>query len=174
MSPWSLKKASVWLCQQHNSVSFDQIFLKIAYKVDIDEISNDCETWPDRIINLRVTSPWFLKKCLTFSPACESCKVDISGISDKFETWPDCNNFQRVMSPWLLEKLILWSARIICLRGMPHWLLKKAHIWLFHQHNLFSFDWIMIRLTWMTSWTNSKTDVMEKRKKKKERKCYLF
>ena len=60
------EKASVWLYHQCNSFSFFRIFLKLADKVDMDEFSDDSETWPDRIINLRVTSPWLLKKPLFY------------------------------------------------------------------------------------------------------------
>ena len=48
----------------HNSFSFYRIFLKIADKIDMDEISKEFENWTYRIINLRVTSPWLLKKPL--------------------------------------------------------------------------------------------------------------
>ena len=44
-------------CHHYNSFSFDQMFLKLTNKVDMDEISVKFENWPDRIINLRVTSP---------------------------------------------------------------------------------------------------------------------
>ena len=37
------EKASVWLCHQHNSFSFDQIFLKLADKVDMDEFLDKSE-----------------------------------------------------------------------------------------------------------------------------------
>ena len=42
---------------QHNSFSFDRIFQKLADKMDMEEISVEFKTWPDRIISLRVTSP---------------------------------------------------------------------------------------------------------------------
>ena len=37
---------------------------KTADKVDIDGISDEFETWLDRIMNVRVMSPWLLKKSL--------------------------------------------------------------------------------------------------------------
>ena len=51
-------------CHHHNSFSFDCIFLKLAEKADMDEISKKFENWLDRNINLLVTSPWLLKKPL--------------------------------------------------------------------------------------------------------------
>ena len=44
-------------------------------------------------------------------------------ISDELETWPDRMIYFRVTFPWLL---------------------KRAYIWLYHQHNLFSFDQIIL------------------------------
>ena len=38
----------------HNSFSFDRIHLKLADKVDMDEISEEFKNWPDRIINLEL------------------------------------------------------------------------------------------------------------------------
>ena len=49
------EKASVLLCYQHYSFNFDGIYLKLADKVDMDDISNRFETWTGRIINLRIT-----------------------------------------------------------------------------------------------------------------------
>ena len=46
-------------------------------------------------------------------------------ISDNAETWPDCIICQRVTSTWLCE---------------------KVNIWLYHQHNSFRFDWIILEL----------------------------
>ena len=57
-SPWLLKKASVWIYHRYNSFSFDQMFLKRGDNVDINEICDKFENWPDRMINLRVASPW--------------------------------------------------------------------------------------------------------------------
>ena len=37
MAPWLLHKP-IWLCHQHNLFNFDRIFLKLADKVDIDEV----------------------------------------------------------------------------------------------------------------------------------------
>ena len=45
------------VCHHYNSFSFDRMFLKLTDKLGMDEISDKFETWPDRIINLRVTSP---------------------------------------------------------------------------------------------------------------------
>ena len=42
---------------QHNSFIFDQISLKLADKVDIDEVSDKLENSTDWIINLNITSP---------------------------------------------------------------------------------------------------------------------
>ena len=55
---------SVWLCHQLNSFSFVWIFLKLADKVDRDEFSDNFQTWPDQIFNLRVMSRWLRKKPL--------------------------------------------------------------------------------------------------------------
>ena len=60
--PLIAEKASVWLFHQHNSISFDPIFLKFADKVDMDKISHEFETWPDWIICLRFALPLLLKK----------------------------------------------------------------------------------------------------------------
>ena len=49
-------------CHHHNSFSFDWMFLKLAGKVDRRKISYSVKNWPDWIINLRVMSPWLLKK----------------------------------------------------------------------------------------------------------------
>ena len=49
-------------CHQHNSLYFDQIFLKLADKVDMNDISHEFENLLDWIISLRVTSPLSLKK----------------------------------------------------------------------------------------------------------------
>ena len=46
-----------YACHHHNSFSFDQMFLKLADKMGMDEILNRLENWPDQIIYLRVTSP---------------------------------------------------------------------------------------------------------------------
>ena len=43
-------------CHHNNSHSFDRLFLKLADKMNMDTISNKFENWPDRIIDLRVTS----------------------------------------------------------------------------------------------------------------------
>ena len=40
------------------------MFLELAGKMDMDEISNKFENWPDQIIILTVNSPWLLKKPL--------------------------------------------------------------------------------------------------------------
>ena len=39
--------ASDRLCHHHNSFSFDQKLLKLAAKVDRDQISDKFENWPD-------------------------------------------------------------------------------------------------------------------------------
>ena len=62
--PLDCWKASVWLCHQHNSFNFDRIILTLADKMDMDEIWDEFENWPNRIIYVRVTSPWLLKKPL--------------------------------------------------------------------------------------------------------------
>ena len=50
--PLVVEKASIRLCYQHNSFSLDGMFLKLADKVDMYEIFNEFETWPDQIICL--------------------------------------------------------------------------------------------------------------------------
>ena len=52
--PLIVKKAFVCLCHQHNSFSFDRICLKLADKVDMDEILDEFENWPDRVSTVRV------------------------------------------------------------------------------------------------------------------------
>ena len=44
------------VCHQHDSFSFDWIFLKLADKRGMDEISDEFKAWPDWIINIRVMS----------------------------------------------------------------------------------------------------------------------
>ena len=55
---------SDWLRHQHISFSFEQSFEKHANKVGMDRILNKFKNWPEPIINLRVMSPWLLKKPL--------------------------------------------------------------------------------------------------------------
>ena len=45
--PTTGEKASVWLCHQGNLFSFHQIFLKFADKMNMDEIWDEFENWPD-------------------------------------------------------------------------------------------------------------------------------
>ena len=62
----------------------------------MDEISYEFEIWPDRIIDLRITSPWLLKKsdCLTLSSAFSfdwiflklADKIGMDEFSDELET----------------------------------------------------------------------------------------
>ena len=54
--PFIAEQASVWLCHQHNSIGFDQMFLKLPEQVDMDEILEEFENWPDQIMDLRVMS----------------------------------------------------------------------------------------------------------------------
>ena len=76
----------------------------------MDEISDKFGNWPDRIINLRVTSPWLLKKPLFGFVISMSFrfnhiflkladKVDINEIWEKIENWPDRNIDLRVTPP---------------------------------------------------------------------------
>ena len=51
--PWLLKRASVLLCHQNNSVSFDRFFLTLADKVDMEAFSVEFKNWPDRSVNLK-------------------------------------------------------------------------------------------------------------------------
>ena len=44
-------------CRHHNSFSFDQRFVKLANKVEMDEILDEFTNWPDQIISFRVMSP---------------------------------------------------------------------------------------------------------------------
>ena len=48
----------------YNSFSFDRMFLKLGDNVDMDEILEKFENLLDRIIGLKLTSPWLLKKPL--------------------------------------------------------------------------------------------------------------
>ena len=68
-------------------------FLKVADKMDMDEILDKFENWPDQIINLSITSSWLLKKPLfgfvisiTHSVLIEtSSDVDMDEISKKLK-----------------------------------------------------------------------------------------
>ena len=117
----------------------------------MDEISDDFKTWPDQIINLRVSSTDCWKKSLfdfvinnafgfdrIFLKVAD--KVDMDGISGEFETWPD------------------W---IICLSLMSPWLLKKPvfdFIFSINHSVLIGSSWnLQIRWTWMKPWINLKT-----------------
>ena len=80
--PLIFEKASFSLCHQRNSFSFDQIFLKLSDKEDMDEISDKIENWPDRLINPIVTSPGLLKKPLIDYVISITCSVLIG--SKKF------------------------------------------------------------------------------------------
>ena len=95
------------------------MFLKLADKVDMDEISNKFENWPDRIVNLRVTSPWLLKKPLfdfVFSMSFSfdrmflklADKVAMHEISDRFENWPDRIINLKSYVPLIVEKASVW------------------------------------------------------------------
>ena len=57
LHPLIAEKGFVLLCHQYNSFSFDKLFLKLADKEDMVEISDEFENWPDQIIINRVTSP---------------------------------------------------------------------------------------------------------------------
>ena len=102
-------------CHYHNCFSFGWMFLKLADKVNMDKISDKFENWPDRIMNLTVTSPWLLKKpkfnfvirvthSVLIGCSWNADKVDMDKISDKFENWPDRIINLRVAFPWLLKK----------------------------------------------------------------------
>ena len=51
-------------CHKHNLFSFDWMIIVLADKVDMNDISDKFENWPDPIINLRVTLPSLPKKPL--------------------------------------------------------------------------------------------------------------
>ena len=82
------------------------MFLKLAYKVDRDEISIKFENWPDLIINLSYL-PLIAKKSLCQRNSFSfdlmflklGDKVDRDKISDKFKNWPDLIICLRVTSP---------------------------------------------------------------------------
>ena len=57
--PLIAEKNKLCLTYQRNSFSFDRIFLKLTDTADMAEIAD--RNWPDRIINLRVTSSRLLK-----------------------------------------------------------------------------------------------------------------
>ena len=50
----------------HNSLNVNQTILKLAEKMDMDEILDEFESLPDRNINHRATSPLLLKKASDF------------------------------------------------------------------------------------------------------------
>ena len=107
------------------------MFLKLVDTVDVEEISDEFENWPDRIINLRVTSPRLLKLChqrnlFSFARIFLKLadKVTTDNISVGYEDWID----------WIIN-----------LRVTPPWLLKKP-LFDFVKHNSFSFDRIFIIL----------------------------
>ena len=103
------------VCLHHNSFSFDRMFLKLADKMDMDEISDKIENRLDLIINLRVTTPWLLKTLLfdfvisvTHSVLIRcSWNLQIRWIWMK--SWTSLKTGQirsliLVTSPWLLKK----------------------------------------------------------------------
>ena len=96
----------------HYSFSFDRMCLKLADKVDMDEILRKFEKWPDWIINLRVTSPCLLKKASVW--LCHQC--------NPFSSW----NLQ-IRWIWMISwtKSKTGQIGIINLRVMSPWLLKK-------------------------------------------------
>ena len=51
-----VKKSLYLTYHQHNLFSFDWIILKLADKVDMDEVLDKFENCPDQIIYFRVTS----------------------------------------------------------------------------------------------------------------------
>ena len=133
MYPCLLKKASIWHFHQHKSFSFDRIFLKLAYKVDIDEISYKFENWPDQLHPLdwwknsvRLCHHYNLfrlnRNILKFA-----AKMDMDKISEKFGNWPDRFIYYRITSHWLLEKPLFdfVVCRFIYYRITSHWLLEK-------------------------------------------------
>ena len=136
-SPWLLKTLLFYFVITINHSLLFPMFLKLADKEDMDEISDKFENWLDRIINLRVTSPWLLKKPLfdiviskthlgfdrMFLKLAD--KVDTDKISNKFKNWQDRKINLRVTSPWLL---------------------KKASVWLCHQRNSFSSNRMFLKL----------------------------
>ena len=105
-------------CHQGYLFNFDWIFLKVADKVDIDEISDKLENWSHRIINHRVTSLDFRKKPLfdfvvsrTFSFnqifLKVADKVNMDEIPDKFENCLDRIINLTVTFPQMLKKPLL-------------------------------------------------------------------
>ena len=115
--PFIAEKASVWLCHQHNSIGFDQMFLKLPEQVDMDEILDEFENWPDQIMDQsyvsdcckgQLASVWLCHQRNLFSFARIFLKladqVDMDEISDKLKNWPDWIIDLRVTSPWLLKK----------------------------------------------------------------------
>ena len=65
--PFDCWKSPVWLCYQHYLFSFNRIFLKLADKVDMDEVWDVCEKWPDKIILLRILSLWLFDFVLSIT-----------------------------------------------------------------------------------------------------------
>ena len=123
------EKVCAWLCHQQNSFSFDQIFLKLADKVDMDRISDKFKTWPDCIIYLRVTSPWLLKK-LIFDFIISITSSILIGSSWNLQirwTWmKSCTKLKTVqIRLFILEFRPLDS--------------ENAYFWPCYQHNSFNF-----------------------------------
>ena len=140
------EKVSVWHCHQNNSLNYVWIFLKLANKVDKDEFSDEFKTLPDQIINLiyvpliaEKASVWLCHQHNSFSFdmifLTLADKVDIDEILDVFENWPD---------------------RIIILKVMPPELRRKDSVWLCHEHNLFSFNRIYLKLAEKGAWVKSR------------------
>ena len=133
MSADGWKKKPVWLCHQHNSFSFDPIFLKFADNVDMDGLSDEFETWPYQIICLRLMSPWLLKSayiCLYHQHNSFSFdlvilkladKVDMDEVLDKLENCPDQIIYFSVTSTWLLKMpifdLVIGTAPLVLIRS---------------------------------------------------------
>ena len=110
--PLIVENASVCLCHQCNSFSFDWLFLKLADKVDMDEILNKFDNWPDQIINFRYC---WKSLCLTLSSGLliqfwsnlpETCRWTWmkSWTSTKYGHWII---YLRVTFPWLLQKRLI-------------------------------------------------------------------
>ena len=111
------------------------------------EISNLLENWPDRIINLRVTSPWLLKKPLIGFVITITHLVLIDFvITITHSVYTRSFWILLIRWTWMKSRISseigqIWSLELSPL-AFDCW---KASVWLC-QHNSFSFDKIFLKL----------------------------
>ena len=107
--PWLLKKYQID-SHQHNLFSFDQIFLKLADKVDMDEISARSHHLSKSYVPLIVEKDysWLYHQHYSFSFDWISLELPADQMEknetvDKFKNCPDQVIYYRVTNPWFLK-----------------------------------------------------------------------